>query len=176
MDEPFLMPNGRQMQYVGDSNGGAAKVINCRCVIVYVDVEDEVTDSKVPVKPDGIPVDSEGRPLGLNGAAMQKKYGALTGAARTEAIRNAKDRIADTVEKNAETWGDLKDKVRFYGHRNKLEYGKITGDLFGDEADSATLFALDEITQELNVLASLLGAKPIRGYKLINRRDALSGS
>lgn len=43
MDEPFYMPNGREMQYTGDSNGGAANVINCRCAIIYVDAEDDIT-------------------------------------------------------------------------------------------------------------------------------------
>ncbi len=44
MDEPFMMPNGREMQYVGDPDGGAANVINCRCAIVYIDAEDNVED------------------------------------------------------------------------------------------------------------------------------------
>jgi len=43
MDEPFMMPNGTEMQYTGDPAGGAANVINCRCAIVYIDPEDEVT-------------------------------------------------------------------------------------------------------------------------------------
>ncbi len=43
MDEPFIMPNGREMQFTGDPNGGAANVINCRCAIVYVDTEDTIT-------------------------------------------------------------------------------------------------------------------------------------
>lgn len=43
MDEPFKMPNGTEMQYTGDPAGGAANVINCRCAIVYIDPEDEVT-------------------------------------------------------------------------------------------------------------------------------------
>ena len=48
MDEAFKMPNGTEMQFAGDPAGGAANVINCRCAIVYVDVEDEVVDSKKP--------------------------------------------------------------------------------------------------------------------------------
>lgn len=49
MDEPFMMPNGREMDYVGDPKGGAANVINCRCVILYVDAEDsdDVEDEKL---------------------------------------------------------------------------------------------------------------------------------
>lgn len=46
MDEPFRMPNGTEMQYVGDSSGGASNVINCRCAIIYVDADDYVDDPK----------------------------------------------------------------------------------------------------------------------------------
>lgn len=44
MDEDFLMPNGTRMKHVGDPSGGASNVINCRCVILYVDADDEVDD------------------------------------------------------------------------------------------------------------------------------------
>ena len=44
MDEDFLMPNGTRMKHVGDPAGGASNVINCRCVILYVDADDEVED------------------------------------------------------------------------------------------------------------------------------------
>lgn len=46
MDEPFRMPNGTEMQYVGDPSGGASNVINCRCAIIYVDADDYVDDPK----------------------------------------------------------------------------------------------------------------------------------
>lgn len=39
MDEPFNI-GGAQMQHAGDPAGGARNVINCRCVIVYVDAQD----------------------------------------------------------------------------------------------------------------------------------------
>lgn len=43
MDEDFIV-GGVPMKYAGDSKGGAANVINCRCVIVYVDEQDVVLD------------------------------------------------------------------------------------------------------------------------------------
>lgn len=71
MEEDFLMPDGNRMKHVGDPAGGAANVINCRCVILYVDVDDDVEDSALPDEPDdldtnedGIKVDSKGRPIG----------------------------------------------------------------------------------------------------------------
>jgi len=39
MDEDFSI-NGAQMKYPGDPRGGAKNVVNCRCVVVYVDEED----------------------------------------------------------------------------------------------------------------------------------------
>jgi hypothetical protein len=32
----------KQMNYTGDSNGGALNVINCRCFTLYYDSEDEI--------------------------------------------------------------------------------------------------------------------------------------
>ena len=40
MNEPFRV-GGALMQYAGDSAGGAANVVNCRCVILYADKEDD---------------------------------------------------------------------------------------------------------------------------------------
>ena len=39
MDEDFSI-NGTLMQYPGDPKGGPRNVINCRCVLVYVDEQD----------------------------------------------------------------------------------------------------------------------------------------
>lgn len=43
MDEDFLV-GGVPMGYAGDPKGGAANVINCRCVVVYTDAADSVED------------------------------------------------------------------------------------------------------------------------------------
>ena len=39
MDEDFQI-NGALMKHPGDPRGGAKNVVNCRCVVVYVDDED----------------------------------------------------------------------------------------------------------------------------------------
>ena len=41
MSEDFIV-GGVPMGYAGDSKGGAANVINCRCVIIYADERDMV--------------------------------------------------------------------------------------------------------------------------------------
>ena len=43
MDEDFIV-GGVPMSYAGDPKGGAANVINCRCVVVYTDASDSVED------------------------------------------------------------------------------------------------------------------------------------
>jgi len=43
IDEDFIV-GGKKMKYAGDPRGGASEVINCRCVIVYIEPEDIVTD------------------------------------------------------------------------------------------------------------------------------------
>jgi hypothetical protein len=42
MNEDFIV-GGVPMSYAGDPKGGAKNVINCRCVIIYADEDDEVT-------------------------------------------------------------------------------------------------------------------------------------
>jgi len=46
MDEDFTI-GGVPMEYAGDPKGGARNVVNCRCIIVYADAEDEIVDSKI---------------------------------------------------------------------------------------------------------------------------------
>ena len=43
MNEDFLV-GGALMSHAGDPRGGARNVINCRCVIIYVDEQDVVSD------------------------------------------------------------------------------------------------------------------------------------
>lgn len=43
LDEDFIV-RGMPMSYTGDPKGGAANVINCRCVTVYFSPEDELED------------------------------------------------------------------------------------------------------------------------------------
>jgi len=50
LDEDFII-GGVAMGYTGDPKGGAANVINCRCVTLYISPEDEVfADDKPPTQ------------------------------------------------------------------------------------------------------------------------------
>ena len=43
MNEKFVV-GGAEMDFAGDSAGGAKNVVNCRCVIIYADEQDIVVD------------------------------------------------------------------------------------------------------------------------------------
>jgi uncharacterized protein with gpF-like domain len=43
MNENFIV-GGTQMEYAGDSKGGARNVINCRCITIYSDEQDVVLE------------------------------------------------------------------------------------------------------------------------------------
>ena len=50
LDEDFIV-GGVAMGYTGDPKGGAANVINCRCVTLYIDPEEEVIQDEVAPVP-----------------------------------------------------------------------------------------------------------------------------
>lgn len=50
MDEKFTV-GGAKMDYAGDPAGGARNVVNCRCVIIYVEPEDEENITDEQIKP-----------------------------------------------------------------------------------------------------------------------------
>ena len=43
LDDDFTI-GGKKMSYAGDPKGGASEVINCRCVIAYVEEDDDLVD------------------------------------------------------------------------------------------------------------------------------------
>jgi len=49
IDEDFIV-GGKKMKYAGDPRGGASEVINCRCVIVYIEPEDVIVDQDTPIQ------------------------------------------------------------------------------------------------------------------------------
>ena len=51
IEEDFIV-GGRPMKYPGDPRGGAGNVINCRCVVIYINSDDVVGDpEKITPKP-----------------------------------------------------------------------------------------------------------------------------
>jgi uncharacterized protein with gpF-like domain len=43
IDDDFIV-GGKKMRYTGDPKGGASEVVNCRCVIVYTEEEDDIIE------------------------------------------------------------------------------------------------------------------------------------
>ncbi len=50
MDEDFVV-GGKKMAYPSDPRGGAAEVINCRCVLIYVEPEEEIQEGSTQQEP-----------------------------------------------------------------------------------------------------------------------------
>ena len=164
MDDDFNMPNGALMGYAGDGRGGAANVINCRCVTVYIDADDDVVDEKIPdVNESGtVRLRPDGRPIGLAEDEIEKKY--LSGLGVGEKIlakHEARARIRTTLKESSEKWPEYsKDRRRFDG-RDPSQYGILDSSVSEKLADSA--FVIDEVMNELNVLADLLKVQRLRG-------------
>jgi len=49
IDEDFIV-GGKRMKFAGDPKGGVKEVVNCRCVIVYIEPEDIIVDQDTPIQ------------------------------------------------------------------------------------------------------------------------------
>ena len=99
MDEDFLMPDGTRMKHVGDPAGGAANVINCRCVILYVDSDDQVDDPDLPSAIDDGPVpDGRREDIDLSDAVSSRNK--ISAAEYQQALKdNAGDLTYETIRR-----------------------------------------------------------------------------
>lgn len=182
MDEAFKMPNGALMKYVGDPAGGAANVINCRCVIIYVESEDEIVNTGKPELSElAGTVDSIGRPIQITGDAF--KAGFFANALETTFVK-AKASIRKRMKANANEWPDQK-QTR-YRSREVSMFGKVQNALekwFAKDAGSkAGAVLLDQAIKETDGLARLFGVGKIRGLRSLtggrvraNMGDAVMG-
>ena len=174
MDEDFNMPNGAIMGYAGDNKGGAANVINCRCVTVYIDADDDVVDEKIPEVDEkyGVPLRADGRPLGLPDYELSKKYSGLSSFQRATETKNAKGRIRETLKSNSEDWPvGTKSRRRFTG-RDLSQYGELDYSVSNQLKDTALI--ADEVLKELSVLSDLLNVPKLRGITAITSGNALA--
>lgn len=183
MEESFKMPNGTEMQYVGDPSGGAANIINCRCAIVYVDADDEVSDSKVgePLAEstsddfDPIETDEFGRPQNnLTQAEFMKKFGGLGIIEQRGKADAAVSRLNQKLAATEETYGVIKNVARYQG-RNAKNFYKI------DKVTKVTSYeepllpiAFERVVDELNVLTDKFKVPRLRGFTGINRGRSLA--
>jgi hypothetical protein len=164
MDEGFTMPNGSVMKYVGDPAGGAANVINCRCVIIYVESQDEVVNTGKPEFQES--TDSLGRPIPMSADAFRAGFLAKGLEDNFSASkRSMKQRVKD----NAEEWPDQRG-TRFSG-RSKTDFAKVSSglekNLGADAATKAGAVMLDQAVKETDAFAALFGVPKLRGLKLV---------
>ena len=171
IDEDFIV-GGKPMSYPSDPRGGAAEVINCRCVLVYIEPDDVVVDEpspKPPPPPTGTPM-AEGvidvlkartaKKLvteKLRKASLDAKY--PTRAEAEAAIsRGGQEAVA------ARTWL-RRGEAKFQG-RNSKQYGEFKSTGLTDEAATAT----NIISDELEDLAVRCNVPPLRGYRVTTAR------
>lgn len=194
MEEDFLMPDGNRMKHVGDPRGGAANVINCRCVILYVDVDDDVEDSALPDDPDdldanedGIKVDSKGRPIGPTQSEFDKSIeGEDIFKVSRQGYRDMTKRFQAAMDGqwSDPDWEDLKG-LSIYSSRKASQYGKAATFL-SPAASKGEAFAkgvayLSTIHAEIDALADAFkiprtrGFVGVRGRSVANMGDAVMG-
>lgn len=177
MDEDFVMPDGARMGYAGDPRGGASNVINCRCVILYVDGEDDAIDDreKVTVIDRGITIDENGLPVGLNSKELkdQIKSGKLT-------YGSAKKRMADRVKAAADSdgYGVAKGKTIYAGGKASQLGRDMASKYFPeiDQAANGTYIAIDQIFEEMAILADKFKIPELRGIKKIRKGSSAAAS
>jgi hypothetical protein len=177
MDEDFLMPDGARMKHTGDPRGGAANVVNCRCVILYVDSEDEIEDEAVPEKAEdaqenaeGVRVDSKGRPVGLTQDEFDKIHegqdmGKLGKLSHSQMGKRFRDSMDGTWSQ--EGWLPFKAESLYRG-RKASQYGKISSGLKptakSTPAFNTGIAQLREIHMEIDQLADSFGIPRTRGF------------
>ena len=173
MDEDFFMPDGSRMAYAGDPKGGAKNVINCRCVILYVDQGDDIEDTEAPSRGDAPVLErearagSDGLPIGLNDSeiAAQIKAGTLD-------FKQARKSLKSSISAGADNdlYGAAKGEARYRGSK-VTDYGKdaVSKYFAGEEAGERAYIVMDQVSKELGILAALFKIPEIRGYKKIRK-------
>ena len=175
MDEKFLMPNGTRMKHVGDPAGGPSNTINCRCVILYVDVEDEVEDTEIDRPQEDVTIQQveeglDGLPTGISFQTLQKKLstGEITYAA---AKKRNRDRIR--AARDDDRYFDAKEKSKYTG-RKVTDYGKDATpntQKVNDPLGVQMMACVDQCMAELQILAKKFKIPEIRGIKTLRKNS-----
>ena len=186
MEEPFSV-GGAEMQYAGDPNGGARNVVNCRCVIVYLDSDDVdgLCDAPVgatptpidrpispvpkPPKPTGLGISDDGRPTNLISALSIRQMV----KARVRTSKDAEESIKKKMIAGAASkeWdGPARTRNRFRGR--KSSFGKSTMGRWGRTSEEAEriMVMIDETFNALNLMSQHFKIPPLRGIKKTSSR------
>ena len=149
LDEDFIV-GGVAMRYTGDILGGAANVINCRCITIYVTPEDDVfvdEDTPVPQKPIKEPLPERNRDAPIQPTDLA----ALKIISKKEVEKTLTQELA---EANADPRYLNRSVTHYRGHKPQ-EFGKATmGRLITDESATVILALkreIDQITDQVNL-------------------------
>ena len=146
MDEDFIVA-GKKMAYPSDPRGGAAEVINCRCVLIYVEPEETIED--LP------PVAQAANPRRKPLRPSVDEIPILAKAAATRAITGRFRASQDALVENQPEIAT----ISIFKGRNKNLYGKAnTGSL-----DKETASLLNQTLKETDEIGSTLRINPLRG-------------
>lgn len=169
VNEDFIV-NGRKMSYTGDPKGGASETINCRCVVVYIEPEDIITDQEVAEKPIVfVPKPKIKIPQGFLNPVRDKTVTGNT--IKILSLGKATKQIQDQVKEASKDSRYLNKENRIYRSRETEMFGEADFEGMTDESVSMIL----AIKPEIDALADKFGVPKLRGF-IPEKRSRVNGS
>ena len=159
MDEDFIV-GGRKMAYAGDPRGGPANVINCRCVIMYIEPDEEIADAPAVTQQ----VNPKQKPKRIGIDEIQILAKAVAVDRMEERFRAARTRFEERDPDGAIA------TVSRFRDRGVKDYYKAKAGTLSKDATSVANALLEETDQ----LASITGVVPLRGLKGVRGSSALA--
>ena len=167
IDEDFIV-GGKRMKYAGDPRGGAKEVINCRCVIAYVEAEDVIVGEDTPTQ-------TTAKPQVITAGTFFDSPLNKSVSESTIKIISAK-KGTDILQKQFEEANKdpryLNRKVNHFRSRRVRDYGFANLKGLDDKAVSM----LVAIKPELDALADKFNVPKIRGYKFSNNERSYNAN
>ena len=157
LDEDFVV-GGVAMAYTGDPKGGAKNVINCRCVTLYIDPDDEVIqdeDTVAPQKPIREPLPERNVTSPIEPAVTLLNFKMMT---RLQAQKSLTAEFAEAAQDDRY----LNKKIRHYRGRTPNDFGKAK---FTKDFDDVSVAVIAGIKPELDELADRFNVPRLRGFK-----------
>ena len=154
IDDTFSVA-GKLMKYTGDPSGGAAEVINCRCVTIYFESDDVFVDGETDKPAPDVPIQD----TLLTRRATSDTVKVIS---RAKAIKILEKKFKEANEDPRYPKGSK----RFKGSTN--EYGNING-IIRNQGTDETLSSIVVIMEELDDLADIMNVPRLRGITSIRR-------
>ena len=163
IDEDFIV-GGKRMKFAGDPKGGVKEVVNCRCVIVYIEPEDIIVDQDTPTQVTPKPQ------IVTAGTFFDSPINKSVSESTIKIISAKKG--TDILQKQFEDANKdpryLNRTINHYRKRLVRDYGNANLKGLDDKAVSM----LVAIKPELDALADKFNVPKIRGYKFSNNKES----